>query len=57
MALMEQERRQPGPGPDLIDEALQTSMSSLRSPRMFDADDTSALEGTGSQASRCGFQA
>jgi stearoyl-CoA desaturase (delta-9 desaturase) len=41
---MEQERRQPSP--DLIDEALQTSMSSLRSPRMFDADDTSALEGS-----------
>jgi stearoyl-CoA desaturase (Delta-9 desaturase) len=44
MALMEQERRQPSP--DLIDEALQTSMSTLRSPRMFDADDTSALEGS-----------
>jgi fatty-acid desaturase len=44
MALMEQERRQPGP--DLIDEALRNSASSLRSPRMFDADDTSAVEGS-----------
>ena len=31
---------------DPIDEALQNSASSLRSPRMFDAEDTSALEGS-----------
>ena len=31
---------------DPVDEALQNSASSLRSPRMFDAADTSALEGS-----------
>jgi len=31
---------------DPIDEALATSASTFRSPRMFDADDTNAVEGT-----------
>ena len=44
MALLQQDHRHSRPDP--VDEALQTSASSLRSPRMFDADDTSALEGS-----------
>jgi len=44
VALIQQERRQIGADP--VDEALENSASSLRSPRMFDADDTSALEGS-----------
>jgi len=38
----------PGPAPiprDVVDEALASSQSSLRSPRMFDIEDTSAFEG------------
>src|SRR5688572_11728562 len=31
--------------PDAVEEALQSSQSTLRSPRMFDAADTSAVEG------------
>jgi fatty-acid desaturase len=31
---------------DSVEQALQSSLSTLRSPRMFDADDSSAIEGT-----------
>jgi stearoyl-CoA desaturase (delta-9 desaturase) len=34
------------PALDPVDEALRQSASSLRSPRMFDADDTNAVDGT-----------
>ena len=44
MALTQQDWP-PDTAADPVDEALQNSASSLRSPRMFDADDTSALEG------------
>ncbi len=44
MALVQQD--QPACPPDPVDEALQNPASSLRSPRMFDAEDTSALEGS-----------
>src|SRR5262245_54995144 len=39
------QKDRPQAHPDPVDEALQNSASSLRSPRMFDADDTSALKG------------
>ena len=45
MALTQQIEVRPATS-DPIDEALQNSASSLRSPRMFDAEDTSALEGS-----------
>jgi len=32
--------------PEAVEQALQSSQSTLRSPRMFDAGDTSAIEGT-----------
>jgi fatty-acid desaturase len=32
--------------PDAVEQALQSSQSTLRSPRMFDAEGTSAIEGT-----------
>ena len=44
MAQMQNDHLQARPDP--VDEALQNSASSLRSPRMFDAEDTCALEGS-----------
>ena len=43
---MSQSQSQSQSDSDPIDEALATSASTFRSPRMFDADDTNAVEGT-----------